>query len=67
MWKSLNGQKTHMNYDTIPAIVYTNPEVASVGKTEEQLKESKTEYKSWKISFYGKWPCPYNVRIRRVC
>ena len=38
----INGQKTHMNYDTIPAIVYTNPEVASVGKTEEQLKESKT-------------------------
>ena len=35
----INGQKTQMNYDTIPAIVYTNPEVASVGKTEELLKE----------------------------
>ena len=47
----INGQKTHMNYDTIPAIVYTNPEVASVGKTEEQLKESKTEYKVGKFPF----------------
>ena len=47
----INGQKTYMNYDTIPAIVYTNPEVASVGKTEEQLKESKTEYKVGKFPF----------------
>jgi len=47
----INGQKTHMNYDTIPAIVYTNPEVASVGKTEEQLKESKTDYKVGKFPF----------------
>ena len=47
----INGQKTHMNYDAIPAIVYTNPEVASVGKTEEQLKESKTEYKVGKFPF----------------
>ena len=47
----INGQKTHMNYDTIHAIVYTNPEVASVGKTEEQLKESKTEYKVGKFPF----------------
>ena len=47
----INGQKTHMNYDTIPAIVYTNPEVASVGKTEEQLKESKAEYKVGKFPF----------------
>ena len=47
----INGQKTHMNYDTIPAIVYTNPEVASVGKTEEQLKESETEYKVGKFPF----------------
>jgi dihydrolipoamide dehydrogenase len=47
----INGQKTHMNYDTIPAIVYTNPEVASVGKTEEQLREEKTEYKVGKFPF----------------
>tara|TARA_B110000116_G_scaffold61037_1_gene52207 strand:+ start:1997 stop:3394 length:1398 start_codon:yes stop_codon:yes gene_type:complete len=47
----INGQKTHMNYDTIPTVVYTNPEVASVGKTEEQLKESKIEYKVGKFPF----------------
>ena len=42
---------SHMNYETIPAIVYTDPEVASVGKTEEQLKESKVEYKVGKFPF----------------
>ena len=47
----INGQKTHINYDTIPAIVYTNPEVASVGKTEEQLKELKIDYKVGKFPF----------------
>jgi len=47
----ISGQKTHMNYDTIPAVVYTNPEVASVGKTEDQLKESKIEYKVGKFPF----------------
>ena len=47
----INGQKTHINYDTIPAVVYTNPEVASVGKTEEQLKELKIEYKTGKFPF----------------
>ena len=47
----INGQKTHINYDAIPAIVYTNPEIASVGKTEEQLKESKIDYKVGKFPF----------------
>lgn len=40
------GQKPSMNYDLIPGVVYTWPEVASVGKTEEQLKEEKVAYKS---------------------
>ena len=40
----INGQKPHLNYDIIPAIVYTNPEVASVGKTESQLKDAKIDY-----------------------
>jgi len=47
----INGQKTIVNYDAIPAIVYTNPEVASVGKTEEQLKNLKIEYKVGKFPF----------------
>lgn len=40
------GQKPHINYNLIPGVVYTWPEVASVGKTEEQLKADNVEYKS---------------------
>jgi len=40
------GQKPHINYNLIPGVVYTWPEVASVGKTEEELKEAGVEYKS---------------------
>ena len=47
----INGQKPHLNYDIIPAIVYTNPEVASVGKTESELKEAKIDYKVGKFPF----------------
>ncbi len=47
----IKGQKPHVNYDAIPAIVYTNPEIASVGKTEEQLKESNIDYKVGKFPF----------------
>ncbi|UII79351.1 dihydrolipoyl dehydrogenase [Flagellimonas sp. CMM7] len=39
------GQKPHINYNLIPGVVYTWPEVAAVGKTEEELKEAGTEYK----------------------
>lgn len=41
----LAGQKPHIDYNLIPGVVYTWPEVASVGKTEEQLQEEKVEYK----------------------
>jgi len=47
----ISGQKPHINYDIIPAIVYTNPEVASVGKTESQLKEAKIDFKVGKFPF----------------
>ncbi len=45
------GKAGHVNYDVIPGVVYTSPEVASVGKTEEQLKEEGVEYKSGKFPF----------------
>ena len=45
------GQSGHVNYDTIPGVVYTTPEVASIGKTEEQLKEKNIKYKIGKFSF----------------
>ena len=43
----------HVNYDVIPGVIYTTPEVASVGKTEEQLKEEGRAYKVGKFSFMG--------------
>jgi len=42
----INGQKPHINYNLIPGVVYTWPEVAAVGYTEEQIKESGRAYKS---------------------
>jgi dihydrolipoamide dehydrogenase len=44
------GQKPHIDYNLIPGIVYTWPEVAAVGKTEQELKDSGIEYKSGKFS-----------------
>ncbi len=44
--ETIAGQKPHINYNLIPGVVYTWPEVASVGRTEEQLKEAGVEYKS---------------------
>lgn len=54
------GQAGHVDYDLVPAVVYTNPEVASVGKTEEQLKEAGVDYK------VGKFPFMANSRARAV-
>ena len=45
------GQKPHINYNLIPGVVYTWPEVASVGFTEEQLKEQGTKYKTGSFPF----------------
>ncbi len=54
----LSGKKTHVNYDTVPAVIYTWPEVASVGQTEEQVKQAGREYK------VGKFPFSANARAR---
>ena len=45
------GQAGHINYDVIPAVIYTSPEVASVGKTEEQIKKNNIKYKIGKFPF----------------
>jgi len=52
------GQSGHIDYNAIPGVVYTWPEVAGVGKTEEQLKEDGVEYK------VGKFPFSANARAR---
>ena len=52
------GQAGHVNYDVIPAVIYTSPEVATVGKTEDQLKKENIKYK------IGKFPFLANSRAR---
>lgn len=52
------GMKSHVNYDAIPAVVYTHPEIASVGKSEEQLKDLGIAYK--------KGICPYGASGRAL-
>jgi dihydrolipoamide dehydrogenase len=56
----LAGQHGHVNYDVIPGVVYTQPEVASVGKTEEELKAAGAAYK------VGKFPFMANGRARAM-
>ena len=56
----LAGQAGHVNYGVIPGVVYTWPEVASIGATEEQLKEAGTEYN------VGKFPFTANARARAM-
>lgn len=52
------GQKPHVNYNLIPGVIYTHPEVATVGKTEEELKAANVAYK------VGKFPFMANSRAR---
>ncbi|MDB2333249.1 FAD-dependent oxidoreductase, partial [Amylibacter sp.] len=47
------GKHGHVNYDVIPGVIYTTPEVANVGKTEEELKDAGIDYKVGKFSFMG--------------
>ena len=56
----LAGQAGHVNYDAIPGVVYTWPEAASVGQTEEQLKAANIAYK------VGKFPFTANGRARAM-
>ncbi|SEA82697.1 dihydrolipoyl dehydrogenase [Rubrimonas cliftonensis] len=51
--EQLAGQHGHVNYGVIPSVIYTSPEVAMVGQTEEQLKEAGRAYKAGKFSFMG--------------
>src|SRR5690606_24282195 len=56
----LSGKHGHVNYGVIPGVIYTTPEVASVGQTEEQLKEEGRAYKVGKFPFMG------NARAKAV-
>jgi len=56
----LAGQAGHVNYDVIPGVVYTTPEIAAVGKTEDELKAEGVAYK------VGKFPFTANARARAM-
>ena len=58
--ETIAGQAGHVNYEVIPNVVYTSPEIASVGKTEEELKQAGIEYK------VGKFPFTANGRARAM-
>ena len=57
--ENIAGQNGHVNYDTIPGVIYTTPEVASIGKTEEQLKEKN-------INKIGKFSFMANSRAKAI-
>jgi dihydrolipoamide dehydrogenase len=58
--ENIAGRSGHVNYDAIPAVVYTAPEVASVGKTEEEVKAAGVAYK------IGKFPFTANARAKTI-
>ena len=58
--ENMAGKHGHVNYDTIPGVIYTYPEVATVGKTEEQLKAAGVKYNK------GVFPFSANSRARAV-
>ncbi|MER8557656.1 dihydrolipoyl dehydrogenase [Mesorhizobium sp. M0074] len=58
--ETIAGQAGHVNYDVIPSVVYTTPEIASIGKTEEELKKAGVDYKA------GKFPFSANGRARAM-
>ena len=58
--ENIAGQSGHVNYDVIPGVIYTSPEVATIGKTEEQLNELNIKYK------IGKFPFMANSRAKAI-
>lgn len=56
----VNGQVPHMDYNCVPSVIYTHPEVSWIGKTEEQLKEEGVKYK------VGKFPMAANSRAKTI-
>ena len=60
------GQAGHVNYDVIPSVVYTSPEVASVGKTEEELKEGGHRLQGRQVPVHRQWPRARHAAHRRL-
>ncbi len=58
----LAGQAGHVNYDVIPSVVYTYPEIASVGKTEEELKAGGRRVQGRQVPVHGQRAAPRSTR-----
>lgn len=65
--ENLAGKKGHVNYNTVPSIVYTHPEVASVGKTEEQVKAEGSKYRVWSTTKTPVLCSSLRARAAQVC
>ena len=65
--ESLAGQSGHVNYDVIPGVIYTSPEVAYVGKSEEQLKNEGISYKVGKFPFLANSRAKVNNETEGFC
>ena len=63
----LAGQAGHVNYDVIPSVVYTYPEIASVGKSEEELKAGGRRLQRRQVSLHRQWPRQGQSHHRRLC
>ena len=61
------GQAGHVNYDVIPSVIYTYPEIATVGKTEEELKAGGRRLQGRQVSLHRQRPAKVNLHHRRFC
>jgi dihydrolipoamide dehydrogenase len=64
--ENIAGKNGHVNYNTVPGIIYTHPEVASVGLTEEQCKEQGIEVNVGKFSFAANSRARYAPPLHRI-
>ncbi len=60
------GHHAEVNYDIIPSVIYTHPEVAWAGKTEAECKAAGLNIKNRQFSFCGEWPCTCHGRNGRI-
>jgi len=59
------GKSGHVNYDAIPGIIYTNPELAGVGITEDQAKEKGMEVANWEVSPFVLMAVPLPTKMSK--
>jgi dihydrolipoamide dehydrogenase len=60
----IHGKPVQLNYDCVPSIIYTHPEIAGVGKTEQELKAEGIDYKAGFVPLCSYWDGPWRVARR---